>query len=83
MIVAALYGVLSRKESGDHQEQPQPARQRTREHVARVVHPPVEQALQHDSTAGQAQGDYLPVADRVRALRNNADAPAAAGCRGL
>jgi hypothetical protein len=40
-----------------------------------------EQAPQHDSAAGQAQGDYLPGADRVRALRNDAGAPAAAGCR--
>jgi hypothetical protein len=42
-----------------------------------------EQAIQRDGTVGQAQDDYLPVTDRVRALLDNAGASPASVCQGF
>src|ERR1700732_3597854 len=65
---SALRGALARKQSGHHQEQPQPTHQRAREHVGRVMHPPVHprhpdddgDTAQHD---GRDPGSRAPAVD--------------------
>ena len=53
----ALPDALAPKQSGDHQEQPRPARQRAGGHVAHVAHPrysrdcPAATGMQHSTTA--------------------------------